>query len=578
MSMTSLFGLFAPAFLTGLLVCPAKLTPDTFGVESKNGVWWLSAPGGQRLWSLGVDCVGIGDKGKPDNPNYDGIGLFGSNEAWAADTTRKFHAWGINTLGGWSQPEPFRGQFPYTEVLHLGSYDKAPWHDLFSTESKTIIAKAAADLIPKHRDDPKLIGYFTDNELGWWDDTLFITYFGFKKGAPGKLALVESIRKTYGGNYSAFLREWKTDATSFEDLAATTKIWLKAGTSGIRAVHDFNFKLASEYYREVHDLVRRYDPSHLILGDRYCQYYNMATAEASAPWTDVTSTNAGADWTDGTYSTGYFESLYALTGKPLMVTEFYFSANQNQSGNRNTGNAFPKVETQEMRGSGFANCLRQLAGIPYVVGAHWFQFSDEPPKGRGDGEDWNFGLVDVKGRTYSQMESVLKGFHADQVHQSTQSLTKHALPVAPRSPLADHLKSWDRLDGRLRSASKRQWADLYACRDASSLYLGLVPMEYGDANLYESGKIPEVDRPLLKLKVGNWTGTVRYGFSKKASLSTGIASCSERPGLKHILALQIPFKSFGKPLHRGSEVRIQAVLVSHGRGYEMKWDENLRCE
>jgi hypothetical protein len=261
-----------------------------------------------------------------------------------------------------------------------------------------------------------------------------------------------------------------------------------------------------------------------------------------------------------------------------MVTEFYFSATQNQTGNRNSGDAFPKVETQDQRANGFANCLRQLAAMPYMVGAHWFQFSDEPPKGRGDGEDWNFGLVDVKGQTYPKMETVLKSFHANMIHQSHPTIRQHVLPAAPKEPLADHLKSWNRTDGRIRSASKLQWADLYACHDASNLYIGLVPMEYGDANLYESGKVPEIDRPLLTIKIRNWTGTVRYGFAAKASYSQGIAGCSERPGLKHILALKIPFSSFGKKLMRGSKLRIQSTLASHGRGYEMKWDETVSCD
>ena len=90
--------------------------------------------------------------------------------------------------------------------------------------------------------------------------------------------------------------------------------------------------------------------------------------------------------------------------------------------------------------------------------------------------------------------------------------------------------------------------------------------------------MPEVDRPQLTLSIGKWTGSVRYGFSGKASLSSGIAACAERPGLKHILALQIPVKSLGPNLRHGAKVHIHAVLTSHGRGYEMKWDEILPCD
>jgi hypothetical protein len=36
----------------------------------------------------------------------------------------------------------------------------------------------------------------------------------------------------------------------------------------------------------------------------------------------------------------------------------------------------------------------EISEPPYVVGADWFQYYDEPTHGRADGENYNFGLVD----------------------------------------------------------------------------------------------------------------------------------------------------------------------------------------
>ena len=552
---------------------------ESFRIIQDRSGHWLQGPDGKRLWSLGVDCVGFGEKGKPDNPSYDGASLFASPKAWAQDTLQKFHSWGINTLGGWSESERFDSSIPYVEVLHLGSYDKAPWHDLFSPECQTVISNAAKDLIPKHSTHTNLIGFFTDNELGWWDDTLFVTYFGLTKEAPGKLALVESLKKTYKSQFKLFQADWKSTARSFDQLLSEKRICLRPGTMGVRAVHDFNGLLASKYYQLVHDLVRKYDPYHLILGDRYCQYYNLETVKASVPWIDVVSTNSGSDWTDGTYSPFFFETLHRITQKPVMITEFYFSAMENRTGNRNSGDAFPKVKSQAQRAIGFKNCLKQLASMPFIIGAHWFQFNDEPPKGRGDGEDWNFGLVDIHGVPYTEMIQVLKGFDPFRERAHTKVTTSSRIPKAPPGPMDSHMLNWQRNQGRILSKSADQFGDLYLCHDRNNLYLGVAAMDYADASLYENYKMPEIDRPRLQISIGKFMGELRYGFSKPIVKSAGIGAVAERSGLKEMLTICIPASSLGKhSILKGEKIQVKAILTSHGRGYQMSWEDTRTCD
>lgn len=41
--------------------------------------------------------------------------------------------------------------------------------------------------------------------------------------------------------------------------------------------------------------------------------------------------------------------------------------------------------------------MRNVSKMPYMVGAHWFQFVDQPAGGRwSDGEDGNNGIVNAK--------------------------------------------------------------------------------------------------------------------------------------------------------------------------------------
>jgi hypothetical protein len=66
------------------------------------------------------------------------------------------------------------------------------------------------------------------------------------------------------------------------------------------------------------------------------------------------------------------------------------------------------VATQAERTWGAGNALLNFARFPNVVGAHWFQYCDEPLGGREDGEDYNMGLVDTSNQPYQTLTSDFK--------------------------------------------------------------------------------------------------------------------------------------------------------------------------
>jgi len=82
------------------------------------------------------------------------------------------------------------------------------------------------------------------------------------------------------------------------------------------------------------------------------------------------------------------------------------SARENRTGNRNNGHLMT-VDTQAERAQGAAAATRNFAALPEIVGTHWFQYYDHPKGGRADGEDYNFGLVDVDDRPYEQLTEAL---------------------------------------------------------------------------------------------------------------------------------------------------------------------------
>src|SRR4029078_11946138 len=92
------------------------------------------------------------------------------------------------------------------------------------------------------------------------------------------------------------------------------------------------------------------------------------------------------------------------SGQSVMITEYSFHSLDGRSGNRNTVGFSAQVLDQRARADGYRLFTPRAARVPYIIGVDWFQWSDEPPSGRSsDGEDVNFGMVDVDHNPYVLM-------------------------------------------------------------------------------------------------------------------------------------------------------------------------------
>ena len=219
--------------------------------------------------------------------------------------------------------------------------------------------------------------------------------------------LIKLLRETYQNDWSALMQDFEPApiVETWEELERHGMLYLRPGGNGIRVERQFLGMLAERYYSLVHDIVRKYDRRALILGDRFPSFYYPEVVRACAPYVDAVSCNLNATWNDGSFPRFYLETLHALSGKPLIIGEFYMSARENRSGNKNNHGIYPVVATQKERAAGFRNTLQSLLKTPYVIGADWFQYYDQPTHGRFDGENFNFGLVDIHDRPYEALTS-----------------------------------------------------------------------------------------------------------------------------------------------------------------------------
>ena len=165
---------------------------------------------------------------------------------------------------------------------------------------------------------------------------------------------------------------------SLRNAGAALKI--RPGGAGIKLINEFTYLCAERYYKLIHDALRAADPRALIFSDRLPIYYSQDAVRAMAPYVDVIASNYDLDGPDGWVAHYFFEGLAALTGKPVLVSEFFCAAMENRSGNKNTGHLL-KVLTQTERAIVVQQALRNFARCPNIVGTHWFQYYDEPREG-----------------------------------------------------------------------------------------------------------------------------------------------------------------------------------------------------
>jgi agarase len=101
---------------------------------------------------------------------------------------------------------------------------------------------------------------------------------------------------------------------------------------------------------------------------------------------------------------------YSVFGKPLVIGEFAFRGDD--SGLPNTRGAGPRVKTQADRAAAFSRYATWALSKPNLVGYHWFEHADEPKEGRFDGENSNYGLVNLRDEPYQTLTEAMGRLNA----------------------------------------------------------------------------------------------------------------------------------------------------------------------
>ena len=410
-----------------------------FRTAQIDGVWWLITPDGHGFFSVGVDHLRPGGDYSPAldrAPYYDNIiARYGSETGWAAATLARLQGLGVNTIGAFSEPQWFPDSIAYTVRLGLSSYAPevpglpAPLvarvtRDYFAAAFASGVAANIASQAGPCAADPWCIGIFTDNELGLNQSLAQVwpyldAYLTLPSGAPGKQAAQQFLATRYGNDSAAFNAVWGTALTGFADVQSLTGLSPAPAapparpTGSAAQIADrraFDAAVAARFHQVTHDALRALSPDLLILGSRLLILSTRPEVLAAiAPFVDVVTVNyyeiadsillLAPDYPED-YGIPFarmfddLDAMYRVTGKPFLIGEFSYRAAD--AGLPNTlPPFFPTLATQADRAQALGTYLRRVLARPYLIGAHWFQYMDQPAEGRFDGENQNFGLVDI---------------------------------------------------------------------------------------------------------------------------------------------------------------------------------------
>jgi len=561
--------------------------------KDANG-WWLVSPKDEPFFSLGVCMFNQGlDKSDydPAKPSYAAFRHYDTPNAWADASLLRLKSWGFTTVGGWSDYDTLGRSREHdlwmTCVLNLGARSGAPWFDMWDEKVIRRIDELAEEAIAPLRGDPRLIGYFSDNELGWWNAILWKMTLEQPPSSGQRQRLIAMVRDVYGSDWDRLIKDFEPQkAASWKELDRGGMLWLRPGSNGIRTMRRFLGLVADRYYEVMSKSIHRFDPGALYLGDRYQSFYYPELPAASRRHVDVVSTNLNVSWNDGTFIHCYFDMLHKLSGRPVLVSEFYMAAEENESGNRNKVGGFPIVISQKDRAEALSNTLRALVQLPYVVGADWFQYYDEPTHGRAlDGEDYNFGLVDIHDQPYAEVTAAFKSFNFSRLKSARAHRGPNAtagVPPAPIAPMDEFrsmtaLKNWDRERGFVPPATQDAVGDLYVCWSSNALYLGTLVVDIVEPDYYRDGNIPDVDRATWTIRVNNGESvTARIGAGKDAAISNPAARIKSLSGTYHevrcITVVELPAGQLGKQrLAPGDQIALESSFSTHGRANSIQW-------
>jgi len=336
---------------------------------------------------------------------------------------------GFNTAGNWSSNgAACRARMPYVRMMKpVAAEQAAPrifrdFPDVFDPAFEQE-AEAFANQLREAGNDPAMIGYFLMNEPLWAFTDLLLAegMYGNLPGAASQRAFADFLKEKYGDE-SALSRAWGGDI-SFREVAEADQ----TGCPSAMARPDleaFSTVLVRRYYDTLNRACREAAPHHLNLGARVSRA-PKGRVVAGISGFDVFSFNCYKPEPDPR-----MQEICARLKVPSLIGEWHY-------GSLDSGLPAPgigHVATQADRGRAYRYYVETAATLDWCVGVHWFTLYDQSALGRGDGENYNIGFIDVCHRLYVPLVEAARRSHEQLYRVASGEVAPfdEAPPIEPR--------------------------------------------------------------------------------------------------------------------------------------------------
>lgn len=431
---------------------PALKATGRFYAARHQGQWWLVDPAGRLFWSFGMHTIScdrstevktrrnlfswLPGEEDPLNRMYTGenqerYNFYGANlyRKFGPDFER-FHydlalnrllSWGFNTVHDigprWEQTAS-RKKIPYVLTRYIvnevgkdrrfavrkepGGGDKF-FVDPFDPDFAPTLEKSLGTFAA-YRDDPCFLGVLIDNEPAWGQGSPQNPRSYFRMSArafeapaemPVKKALLAETRRLYP-QLDQLNQLLQTNFGSWEELAEPLEFTAEQRVNGEKLFARLDYLIADRYFSACKAAMEKVLPGTLYLG---CEFagFNEEQVKAAARHCDIVSFNIYRLLP--VQKAEVFE-LAAKYDFGVMITEFHFGAVDR--GMFSPG--LVSAPTQSERARQTVDYLNSALKNPNCVGAHWFQYADQPLTGRQpDGENYGVGFVNVSDEPYPEM-------------------------------------------------------------------------------------------------------------------------------------------------------------------------------
>ena len=335
-----------------------------------DGRWWIIDPNGYRCFMRNVSSVGTCYLGSPNQTNA-AIVRFGSKEAWAEKTADLIkNEWYFNLCGGFADNTANRSVIQTGCGSMAGGYGRLVGSNCSNggstrfSENNTMnvfdpgfvdYCDQTAVNVEKHKDNPWILGYTSDNELPM-DVNMLSNYLMLDYTKPFN-------RYSYAAAWTWLTRMLNNNNPQQEDITP-------------EHYELFRGFVWDRYYNVVCAAVRRHDPNHMLLGTRFLT--NVKNAEwvlrFASLYLDCMTINWYGQWQPDADD---LKTLCERADLPIQITEFYTKAMD--SGLANTRGAGWVVPTQQDRGDFYQNFTLRVLECKNFVGWHWHQYLDDDP-------------------------------------------------------------------------------------------------------------------------------------------------------------------------------------------------------